>query len=382
MNTQSEIIDILRRANDLLLRREPEEARIILDTIDRTSEMHGAAAFLYGNSFLQEDSYEKAHTCYAEAVKSGLAYDQLFLNLGTVKEQLNDLAGAEVMYRQAAELNLAKANALDKIIALCLRLGNIAGAEQAADELMRRNPELLDGFHHKAMLLLAVDRAKEALKLLYDVAERFSSQPVYVYDLCRTLAHMNHSEEALEFLLEKEDVFSNIFYRQMFIKQKASLLMDLGRVEEAEPLWCELYANYADRQAGVALISTALQREDFEAAFRLTDTILSSGTKDIIYYFCLYVKVIVLKAKKSESEENALQKAVTEFEALKEHEIGQSLRILRAVVLTAAGKKEQASADFDSVESFLIEEEAGDNKDELMAQFSAMRDEILKEDSI
>ena len=377
MDMQNTKIDILRQANDLLLKGEPEEARKLLDTINKTSDMNGTVAFFCGNTYLQEKAYSKAHACYVEALKDGLAHEQLFLNLGAAKEQLNDPVGAEAMYRQAAELNPSKADALNRIISLRLSLGNVEGAEQVMDELMSRNPELLDGFHHKAGVLLGTDRAKEALKLLYGVAERFSSQPLYVYDLCRALARLGHSQDALEFLLTKEDVFSNVFYRQLFIKQKASLLTDLGQADDVQPLWNELFSNYADRQAGFALIAAALRHEDMEGVLRLTDEILADGAKDRIYYLCLYVKVLALKAQKSEMEEDALQKAAVEFEALDPNGIGPSLRMLRAIVLAMAGKKEHAAADFESVESLLRAAEDVDGKDDILARFSSLRDDVL-----
>lgn len=374
---QSDFFDVLRQANDMLLKREPKEARKILDTIDKANDVNGASAFLYGHSYFQEGAYEDANDYYTKALQSGLIYGQLFLNLGVVREQLNDPTGAEAMYRQAAELEPSKADALDRIIALRLRFGNTDGAEQIMDELMLRNPELYDGFHHKAMLLLTADRETEALRLLYGVAERFSSHPLYVYDLCRILAHMDHSEDALEFLLEKENVFSNIFYRQMFIKEKASLLVKLGRFNEAEPLWNELYSDYGDRQAGVALISAAMQREDIENVLRLTDEILDTDIKDGIYYLCLYAKVLVLKAQNSKFAWNTLQKAAAEFEVMDENNSGMSLCVLRAVVLSMAGRKEISAADLDSVEKTLRETENFDTKNELRNQFFKLHDSIL-----
>ena len=338
----------LQEADGLLKEGYYDQALEALSGLDEDSEAGGLIACMKGCAFLQLEQDEQAHLCFGAALDKGFVNKELYINLGIVKSRIGNYKQAEQMFRQAADLDPVDALPLNRIILLRLGRGDFAGAEAVMDELMRRNPELVDGYHHKADLLLGTSRAEEALQLLAGVENRFSANSLYVYDLCRALRRTGRAQEALSYLNEHAGAFREEADAVLLLKQQASLLVELERAEEAEPIWQKLYELYGDRQAGMALAAGALAGGDMEALGRIAGEMTAAGVEDDSHYMCLYYKALALRRQGDEAgAAEALRAAAEQFDLLERGAKSMRLRSLRAMIRLELGRYEEALADVD-----------------------------------
>ena len=317
---KEQILAVVRQANTLLKEKKYADALELLDQLDTDGEEGGLICFMRGNAHMLLEDDQQAHLCYSEALNKGFADKHLFINFAVV---------------------------------LLLRLArrDFEGAEAVMDELMERNPELVDGYHHKADLLLGTGRPQEALDLLLGVTQRFSSNSLYLYDLCRALRRTGQAEKALDLLEEHKDAFRTELEEQLYKKQKAHLLVDLERYDEALPLWHELYDLFGDRQSGLALAADALARQDMEALYRIACEMIEPQVEDDSHYLCLYYKALALKQLGDEAAaREAFVQASTQFDELEEGRVSTQLRSLRATIRMELGRYEDALADLDGLE--------------------------------
>lgn len=345
-----QIYTLMMQANDLMREEHYEEALETLDLIEADGDAAAVVSYMKGTACLQLEQDEQAHIYFGKALEQGMVSKPLYINLGIVKTRMGNLLQAEQMFRQAAELDPVDALPLNRIILLRLSRGDFDGAEAVMEELMHRNPELVDGYHHKADLLLGTGRVEEALTLLEGVKDRFSANSLYVYDLCRALRRAGRTEEALAYLKEREGLFREDADRVLLEKQQASLLVDLKRYDEAEPLWQALYDLYGDRQAGMALAAQALGRGDAQTLLQIAREMLDAQTYDESHYFCLYYRIVALRRLgDEEGAKEALEQAARELDELGDDATGMKLRPMRADIRMELGRYEDALADVESV---------------------------------
>lgn len=367
---------MLVQANDLMKEEHFDEALELLNTLDSESELGGVIDYMKGCSFLQLEQDEQAHLCFGAALDKGFVRKELYINFAIVKTRMGKYLQAEQLFRQAADLDPVDALPLNRIILLRLGRGDFDGAETVMDELMRRNPELVDGYHHKADLLLGTGRPMEALKLLAGVEARFSANTLYIYDLCRALRRTGHAEEALTYLKEHAEAFREPSDAILLLKQKASLLVDLKRMEEAVPIWQQLYDLYGDRQAGMALAAEAMGKDDMETLARIADEMTEPGVEDDSHYMCLYYKVLALRRMGDEAgAKEALQAAAEQFDQLGDDRKGVQFRSLRATIRADLGRYEEALADVDSLIQ-LLEKSEDEKAAASVKQLNEMKDSI------
>lgn len=367
---------MLVQANDLMKEEHFDEALELLNTLDSESELGGVIDYMKGCSFLQLEQDEQAHLCFGAALDKGFVRKELYINFAIVKTRMGKYLQAEQLFRQAADLDPVDALPLNRIILLRLGRGDFDGAETVMDELMRRNPELVDGYHHKADLLLGTGRPMEALKLLAGVEARFSANTLYIYDLCRALRRTGHAEEALTYLKEHAEAFREPSDAILLLKQKASLLVDLKRMEEAVPIWQQLYDLYGDRQAGMALAAEAMGKDDMETLARIADEMTEPGVEDDGHYMCLYYKVLALRRMGDEAgAKEALQAAAEQFDQLGDDRKGVQFRSLRATIRADLGRYEEALADVDSLIQ-LLEKSEDEKAAASVKQLNEMKDSI------
>ena len=367
---------MLVQANDLMKEEHFDEALELLNTLDSESELGGVIDYMKGCSFLQLEQDEQAHLSFGAALDKGFVRKELYINFAIVKTRMGKYLQAEQLFRQAADLDPVDALPLNRIILLRLGRGDFDGAETVMDELMRRNPELVDGYHHKADLLLGTGRPMEALKLLAGVEARFSANTLYIYDLCRALRRTGHAEEALTYLKEHAEAFREPSDAILLLKQKASLLVDLKRMEEAVPIWQQLYDLYGDRQAGMALAAEAMGKDDMETLARIADEMTEPGVEDDSHYMCLYYKVLALRRMGDEAgAKEALQTAAEQFDQLGDDRKGVQFRSLRATIRADLGRYEEALADVDSLIQ-LLEKSEDEKAAASVKQLNEMKDSI------
>lgn len=372
-----QIYTLMMQANDLLREEHYEEALEVLNTVEAEGETEALVSFMKGSACLQLGQDEQAHIHLNRALELGLATKHLYFNLGIIKTRMGRILQAEQMFRQAAELDPVDPLPLNRIILLRLSRRDFTGAETVMEELMHRNPELMDGFHHKADLLLGTGRVEEALALLEGVKVRFSADPLFIYDLCRALRRSDRAEEALAYLEEREPLFHEDTDIVLLKKQRASLLVDLRRYEEAVPLWQELYDLYGDRQAGMALAAEAMSKDDMETLVRIADEMTAYSVEDDSHYMCLYYKVIALRRLgDKEGAEAALKEAVRQLDELGDDRKGYQLRSLRATLRMELGRYEDALTDTESLIALAKKNPDAARSKEMLAQMEELKQTI------
>ena len=341
------------QANAMLRENRCDEALTLLNTLPADAEEAGVINYVKGNVYLQMGQDEQAHLCYAEALKKGFVHKNLYLNFGMVKARMRRIRDAEAMFRQAADLDVSDPLPLNQIVFLYLGLGDFGKAGRAMDELTERFPELIDGYHHKADLMLATGEVKAALELLLMVEERFSSNALFIYDICRAMGRLGQAEKALEYLEGSEKVFEDVNSGTLYWKQKAMLLTDLERYDEAAPIWQALYEENGDRQSAMALIAKAIGETDWQTAYDLAEEIIAYEWDDDFHYFCLYHRAVCLKMMCKEAEyKEALRSACARFDEMANDRIGIKFRTLRATIRMELGRYEDALADLDFMEEW------------------------------
>lgn len=374
-----QIYTLVQQANDLMREEHCEEALEVLDTIQAEGEQAGVVSFLKGCACMQLEQDEQAHIHFSRALELGVVNKQLYINMGILKTRKGNFVQAEQMFRQAAELDPVDALPLNRIILLRLGRNDFDGAEAVMDELMHRNPELVDGYHHKADLLLGTGRVEEALSLLESVKQRFSANSLYIYDLCRALRRAGRAQEALDYLKEREPLFRQDTDIVLLKKQQASLLVDLKRYDEAEPLWQQLYELYGDRQAGMALAAQALGRQDAQDLLKIAQEMVDTQTFDDCHYMCLFYKLTALRQLGDEAgAKAALQQLDKQLDELGNDATGVRFRSMRASVRMELGRYEEALADVNSLIALTDKNPNETKAKELRDQFEQLRQDILK----
>lgn len=374
-----QIYPLMVQANDLMREEHYEEALEVLDTIQGDQDAAGLVSYMKGCACMQLEQDEQAHIHFGKALELGVATKELYINFGIIKTHMGNFMQAEQMFRQAAELDPVDALPLNRIILLRLSRGDFDGAEAVMDELMHRNPELVDGYHHKADLLLGTGRVEEALTMLESVKSRFSANSLYIYDLCKALRRAGRAQEALDYLKERESLFREDTDIVLLKKQQASLLVDLERYDEAEPLWQQLYELYGDRQAGMALAAQALGRKDAQGLLKIAQEMLDAQTFDDSHYMCLYYKLLALRQLgDQEAVKEALQQAAEQLDELGDDLTGMRFRSLRANVRMELGRYEEALADVESLIALSGKETDPARAQEMRAQMEQLKETIQK----
>lgn len=365
---------IIMQANDLLGQERFDEALALLDTLEQ--DQTGLVSFVRGNIYLQMGLDERAHLCYSEALNQGFAHKKLYINFGVVKSRMGKITQAEQMFRQAADLDLTDSEALNRLLLLRMGTDNWEGAEAVMEELMTRHPELMDGYHHKADLLLGTGRAQQALELLQSVAQRFSTNALYIYDLCRALGRVGRTQDALSCLQSHAELFADPLSQELFKKQKAVLLLDLGQIQEAMPLWQELYDQLGDRQAGLALVTHGLYTGDWETACQVADEMLSYDVEDEAHYMCLFHKAMARKYQGDEQvAREAFQAAAAQYDLLEGEKLLPKFRTLRVNIRMELGRYDDARKDLQYLKK-LLEKQDPEKIRKTMEQLTAMENII------
>ena len=341
-----QIQTVMAQANELLKEAQYDEALDLLNTLDTDTELGGLLCYMKGCAYLQLEQDEQAHLSFGAALEKGFVRKELYINFGIVKSRMGNVLQAEQMFRQAADLDPVDALPLNRIILLRLGRGEFAGAETVMDELMHRNPELVDGYHHKADLLLGTGRAAEAVELLEMVEPRFTANSLFVYDYCRALGRAGRAEDAVAYLQTHMAAFREPSDLLLLKKQSAVLLVQLKRPEAAVPLWQELYDLYGDRQAGMALAADAIGRGDMETLYRIAEEMTAAEVGDDSHYMCLFYKAIAQKHLGNQEEERAaLLAAAEQFDQLGDDRQGIQFRSVRATIRAELGRYEDALSD-------------------------------------
>lgn len=173
METNVSIEDVIKQAEELSLSGKFEEALMLLDKLDTEGDQGGRICFVRGNVYARKGQMESAHKWYGESLKKEFVDARLFMNFGRLKELLGKPTEALEMYGQAFELEPTNVAPLDKMVEINLQISNTPEAIRIMNKIMHSFPELYDGFHIYADLLLSMGKSGEALELCKSMRSGF-----------------------------------------------------------------------------------------------------------------------------------------------------------------------------------------------------------------
>lgn len=295
MEKEFSIEEILKRAEKLSAKDEFEEALMLLDKLDVEGEQGGLICFVRGNVYAGREQWESAQKWYAESLRKGFVSEKLFMNYGKLRVQLGQRAEAVELFKQAFQLKPTDITPLNNIVQLRLESGNIMGAVATMEQMMDCFPELFDGFHHYADMLLGTNEPERALQFLEKYEQRFSGNSLYVYNKTRALDAVDKTREALDYLYENREKFMNSPMVITYKKQCGNLLFKLGAYEQALPFLLELFDENRDREAGLCLISLSFKKQEYELAFEIADRIMQYPGRGKGYFMAIYYKGLALE---------------------------------------------------------------------------------------
>lgn len=318
-DVQVSIEESLKKAEGLSISGQHEEALILLDKLNTEGEQGGLICFIRGNVYLRKGQLESAQKWYGESLKKGYVSDKLFMNFGKLKQMLHKSDEAIDMYRQAFQLEPTDITPLNNIVQICLQWGDYQEASKNIFYMMEMFPELFEGFHHHADMLLGTEKYAEALDFLQSYEERFSSNTLYIYDKARALKGVGKLQEALDYLSDKEQKFEDTALYFMYRKMVCELQFQLGQYNEAVPYLIELFDKYDDKDAALKLVVMSFEKKEYELAYEIAERLMAISKTGRSYYIAAYFRAIAFDALElKEKAMDAYQSFLTEIYELKE----------------------------------------------------------------
>lgn len=174
--------------------------------------------------------------------------------------------------------------------------------------------------------------------------------------------------------LEKSRELLDIFYQ----KEIADLYMKMGRRQEAEALWQELMEKYGDKQSGLMLATEALRKGDMEGLLRTADRLIAKPGIDSAHFLALFYKSLALDRLGRDGAAEAEREAAECFEQIEDQEKKIGLMPMQVCLRRSLGQYGEALKDLDRMEESLAAEEESAERDALMEQVKAMREDTVR----
>ena len=354
--------ELFKQVEDRLSEGRVEEALALTDQIPADDTDYKFVLFLKGNIYLWNEEYDQAQSYYRQALSNGFKAGDLYYNWAVAEMELSHYENAEELYRQAFELAPEDIAPLSQIAQIRLWRKEFKGAEAVFEEMMEKFPEKYEGFHFLADMLIGSDNIEEAEAFLLPLEEQFSGNAVYVYDRSRVMSAKDQKEEAFYYLKERSHLFQGSDnHRYMYKKACGRLLMQIGDLNSAMPIWVDLFENDGDHEAGTYLISGAVSAGEYELALETADRIMADAAHGKDYLLALYFKAVLLEVLGREEER---QKAVELFEntvrSISDIEKDIEIVSLQVGVNMLCGKKEKSEVLLPEIEKRLMEHAGND----------------------
>ena len=368
----------LARAKELSLQDKPEEALEVITALDDGDDLGGLICFARGNIYLQLGQFALADENYNLAINKGFVDFKLYMNLAGANVQMGRPHRAELLYRQAAELDPTEIFPLGMVCQLRLEAGDLDGAVAVSEEMIARHPTLIDGFRLKLETMLATGLFEDAMALLTEIEARFSAHPAYILFRAFVLSKLESPDTALGYLEERESCFFDEEARVLYAREQVRLLTLLGKFEEAKPLLQDLYQD-GGRDAGLALIVEATMRKDMQEVLRLTEELSTEDAprNPVLVYILLYRAAAFWQIDERAQYRETLKRIM---DVLREagDELGLEMRLMRVGVLEQLEQYTEAVAELDDITTRIEEHEdtASDEIAATLARIAEKRAEV------
>lgn len=118
--------------------------------------------------------------------------------MGMAYEHMHDDNMAMRYFQKACVKNPSRPDYLVKKIGALVRLGMYDSANESANELLAKAPEMFDGYHIKTQLLLHEEKYDEATTFAKAASDKFPEDADLLYDYAKALSLAKKLDEAIK----------------------------------------------------------------------------------------------------------------------------------------------------------------------------------------
>ena len=161
-------------------------------------EKSGLLHFLYGNACFMNDELHEGLESYNLAINEGYDGDEMMFFMGMAYEHMHDDNMAMRYFQKACVKNPSRPDYLVKKIGALVRLGMYDSANESANELLAKAPEMFDGYHIKTQLLLHEEKYDEATTFAKAASDKFPEDADLLYDYAKALSLAKKLDEAIK----------------------------------------------------------------------------------------------------------------------------------------------------------------------------------------
>lgn len=275
-------------------------------------ERNGLLHFLYGNACFMNDELHEGLENYNLAIHEGYDSDEMMFFMGMAYEHMNDDNMALRYFQKACVKNPSRPDYLVKKIGALVRLGMYDSANESADELLAKSPEMFDGYHIKTQLLLYEEDYENAITFSKAASDRFPEDAELLFDYAKSLSLAKKLDEALE-VIEKAKAmkyFSDA--KRQLILLEGQIYAERNNLDKAvacchECISLEKESGF-DSETRFMLMNLYLAAADYGKALEQSEEIVKNDAKDLYYFAALYYKPFCTKQMGKMEEARALYK--------------------------------------------------------------------------
>lgn len=297
-----------------------DEAKVQFEKALKVNRNSGIAYFHLGSIQLLQGETAAGVENYNKAIAKGYDDAQLYYSLGLMYEEQNDLDMAIRNYSKAIQRDALRPDIRIRKARLLIQGNHIPEALQVLDETILTNPDVFEGYHIKAMLLLQMKKNDEAEELLNTALELFPQDHGFALDKVSLRIAQNRMDEALEILSEletAEDADDGLRRRIYMERAQISANMEdvdgaIAALEQARAL--SEKNGVFDTEVMFLLASCHLSQERYEELLADARQILASGDDGYNKETARYFEPLALKMLGRDDEAVPIYKeAIEEF---------------------------------------------------------------------
>jgi tetratricopeptide (TPR) repeat protein len=228
--SQGEVL--FRRANELLLGEQPNEALKVLEKLTQPPFRQQAKVLnLMGECYLSLGTEEDASFCFAQAIDINPKFLRAYQNLATLMESQGDLASARGYLEEARRLSPLNPERLFSLGQLCLKEGATGDARKYLEESWRigqyvpaaRRSEMAETFLAAGLNEVAEELFRQAIDAAPQDAHLYNRLGVALRRQHKHQQALEYYQQALQIDPKNEKVHFNlgVLYFDLAEKKKA-----------------------------------------------------------------------------------------------------------------------------------------------------------------
>lgn len=245
-----------------------DEAKTQFEKALKLNRTSGLAYFHLGSIALLQGNMQLGFENYNKAISNGYDDAQLYYSLGLLHEENGEIDMAIRNYSKAIQRDALRADIRIRKARLLLQGNHFPEALQTLDETILTNPDVFEGYHLKFTVLIQLKQYTKAEELLKDAMKLFPKDTGFVLDKVTLLLEQDKADEALSLLSQLENDSDESVRRKIYM-EKAQIFAARNELTSA--------ITALNQAKGLAEKNGEF---DFEVLFLLSNCHLASGEYD------------------------------------------------------------------------------------------------------